>query len=126
MNTPYNKYLDNSEGPVLCIEVRHPVSYEQYTTMYIPSLTERYKKYGEVRVLYYYPEPDKFPGWEPEAAEEDLKNFTTHGKAVTKIALINAPYKVAQRWDLMSPLLGGPVREFEDGEFDEALAWIKS
>ena len=126
MDLKQNKIMPESEGPVLCLEVTQPVLLEAYNNMYIPALTSIYEQYGEVRILYYYPSPENFPGWEETAAAQDLKNFTEHGHNVKKVALVNAPNKVAQRWDLMSPLLGGEVREFSVEEFDTALKWIKA
>lgn len=125
MNQPENRVMEESEGPVLCLEVTTKVTLDAYQNMYIPALSDIFERFGEVRVLYYYPNPENFPGWEEEAAVEDFKNFTEYGHHVKKIALVNAPDKVAQRWDLLSPLLGGPVHEFGKDEFDKALQWIK-
>ena len=122
----YNRIMEESEGPVLCIEISQPVTLEAYNSMYIPALTKIFLEYGEVRVLYSYTDPENFPGWEPAAAEQDFENLTRHSQHAKKIALVDAPAKVVQRWRVMEPLLGGPVREFKKEQFDEALAWIKA
>lgn len=126
MSVKENRIMEESEGSLLCFEVIHPVMLDSYNSIYADVVTKLYEEYGEVRLLFFYPDPDNFPGWDPQAAAEDLQNHTKRGHIIKKVALINAPAKVAQRWQLIQPLLGGPAREFGEGKFDEALEWVKS
>ncbi len=125
MTEKENRLMEESEGPVLCIEVNSGVSSKLYNDMYLPAWKKAVEKYGEIRILFYYPTPDQFPGWEEKTAKQDLAHYTEHGRELKKVALVNAPSKVTQRWDLLTPLLGGNVREFEKTDFQEALKWIK-
>ena len=126
MTNENNKIMPETAGPVLCLEVRHKVREEFHSSTYIPLLEKMYKEHGEIRILYYYPEPESFPGWEEKAALNDFDYFTANGKRFAKIAIVNAPKNVAQRWDFMSPLLGGELREFDKSELNDAQNWIKS
>ena len=118
--------MPQSEGNVLCIEAKDIVTLDYYTNIFLKNLCKIFEDYGDARLLFYYPDPDNFPGWESAAAELDLSKFAEYSGRITKVALIDPPEKVSQRWDFRLPLLGGEFREFEKGELDQALDWIKS
>ena len=117
--------MSESSDSVLCLEVSHKVTHESYNNLYLPALRKIFEKYGEVRILYFYPDPERFPGWEESAAKQDLENVIEYGKHVGKIALVDAPDMVKKRWDLISPLLRGEVRNFSGKDLEKAVAWIQ-
>ncbi len=121
-----NRVLPESEGNVLCVEVAGKVTLAGYDKNYVPELERICRDYGELRLLCSYVDPDNFPGWEEKAAEKDLEKFTKHGHKVKKVALVNAPAKAALKWETIGAMGGGEVRKFKEGEFQEALAWVKA
>ena len=122
----FNRIMEESDGPVLCLEVTKPVTVDGYTKMYWPELESRFNQYGYAKILFHYTDPASFPGWESGAAELDMNRFAEYGRNIKKVALIDAPAKVVQRWELMRQMLGGEIRIFKTDEFDIALDWIKS
>ena len=122
-----NIIMPESKGNVLCIEVRGLVTYDYYIGMYLKNLRKILQDFGKARLLFYYPDPDHFLGWETKAADVDFSTFNDYAKDIEKIAIVNTPAIVSQRWDFRLPLLGGEFREFEKKEdLSEALAWIKN
>ncbi len=121
-----SRILPESEGPVLALEINEPVTFEIYNNFYLPALRDLFTRYNEVRVLYFYPAPDTFPGWEMEAADLDLKMKTEYGHFAKKVALVNAPPSAVQRWTLVKPLIGGEVKIYKKEELQDALAWVKA
>ncbi len=122
---PYNRILEQSEGPLLCIEVKEPVRLDAYKNSYLPHIEKNLAEFDHLDMLFYYPDRENFLGWEEEAADLNLQKFTEFGRKVHKIALVDAPEKVVLRWNLMQPLFGGEVKTFEKDQFDQALAWVK-
>ncbi|PZP55070.1 MAG: hypothetical protein DI586_07990 [Micavibrio aeruginosavorus] len=121
-----NKIMPESEGNVLCIEVRGLVTYEYYAGMYLENLKKIMEKHGKARLLFFYPDPENFIGWETKAADADFSTFNEYAKDIEKTAIINPPQIVSQRWDFRMPILGGEFREFETAQdLPEALEWIK-
>ena len=122
-----NKVMPESERNILCIEVHGLVTHEYYLEMYLKNLKNILQEYGKARLLFYYPDPKDFIGWEPEAADADFSTFNEYAENIEKTAIVNAPDIVSQRWDFRISLLGGEFREFESPEdLPAALKWIKS
>ncbi len=125
--TQQNKIMPESENNVLCIEVQGLVTYEYYTEMYLANLKKILEKFEKARLLFFYPDPDNFIGWENKAADVDFSTFNQYAKNIEKTAIVNPPAKVSQRWDFRMPVLGGEFREFDKAEdLPDALKWVKS
>ncbi len=126
MTEKTNHKMPESEGPLLCVEINAPITLEAYNDLYIPAMREIFEKYGEVRALYYYPDPDSCVTWEEKAAALDLQLTADKGHHVKKVALVNPPEKVIVRWMIKQPLLGGEVKIFDQSDLKEAVVWAKS
>ncbi len=121
-----NKIMPESEGNLLCIEVRGLVTYEYYIEIYLKSLKQILQDFGKARLLFFYPDPENFIGWEKKAADIDFSTFNEYAKKIEKTAIINPPKSVSQRWDFRMPILGGEFHEFEKAEdLPAAIEWIK-
>ena len=114
--------LPESEKEFLCFDVGHRVTVEEYQAVIKPGYQKVLDKNGEIKLLLNF--SVNFLGWDIEAASEDFDYMTSHGKALKKAALVNAPDPVVKRWTTMRPILGGDVKLFNN--FDEALAWLKA
>jgi hypothetical protein len=120
-----NRLMDESGGSLLCIEVHREVEYDYYTGKYLPEWDRIFGEYGELRLLFYYPEPELFIGWDERAAEMDFERHLQRGREVRRVALINPPDQVRARWHILKALIGGELRVFDPEEREAALAWVK-
>ena len=127
MNLQQSKTMPETEGNILCTEARGLVTYEYYVDIYLARLEKIIQEFGKARLLFFYPDPDNFKGWEKTAADVDFSKFNEYSQYIEKVALINPPKSVSQRWDFRMPILSGEFREFEKVEdLAEALEWIRA
>ena len=119
-----NRILPESEGNILCIEIRDKISTDFYHNTLEPAIGKILIENEYIKLLIVHMAPS--PGWEEEAAEKDLRNLAELGHRVQKIALINPPEKTIIKWTTLQPLLSGPVKIFERENMEDALVWIKS
>lgn len=119
----YNRILPESEGNILCLEIGERVTLRNYQEIFEPAMKNILAHHPEARAVISYTRP--FLGWDIDAAEHDIHTMANVGRNVKKVALIHPPESVINRWQILTPLLGGEVRIFEEGQFDEALAWVR-
>ena len=120
----YNRVLPESEGNVLCLEIGQRVTLDDYVNIFEPPMRAIVAKYSDARAVISYTRP--FLGWDIDAAEHDIATIAEVGRHVRRIALVHPTEQVAQRWLTFKPLFGGDVKIFNEGEFDNALAWAKA
>jgi hypothetical protein len=75
--------------------------------------------------LRLYVEMIGFDGFEPGGAWEELKLFFRHRDEISRIAFIVASRKEQWAGWIGEMIATGEAREFEIGEEDQAMAWLK-
>jgi hypothetical protein len=86
------------------------------------SLEEQLAHERAVRLLVVL---DRFEGWEPNAAWNDLRFYVSHGDAIERIAIVGE-----QRWHDLAMMFASadlrkaPVAFFHDQAAAEARAWL--
>lgn len=120
----YNRILPESEGNILCLEIGERVTLKNYQEIFEPAMKEILAHHTDARAVISYTRP--FLGWDIDAAEHDIQTMTAVGRNVKKVALVHPPESVISRWQILTPLLGGEVKVFEDGQFKDALDWVKA
>ena len=121
-----NRIMEQSEGPLLCVEAADAVTLDYYKNFYLPPLERIFAEFGHASILFYYPDRESFPGWSEEAADLNIEKLTEFGRKIRKVALIDPPEKVASRWKLLLPLISGELKIFGHGQLDDALAWVEA
>ena len=119
----YNRILPESEGNVLCLEIGERVTLENYRSIFEPAMKDILARHADAGAVISYTRP--FLGWDIDAAEHDIQTMTAMGRNVKKVALVHPPESVINRWHILKPLLGGEVKIFEEGQFADALAWVR-
>ncbi len=116
-----NEMMPETIRPALCYYARRIITPPLYA-QYVEQVELSIKEFGHFRILIKY---DRFPGWDSEAAEEDLNFYVTYGKYMKKMALVNAGEKEVMAKLMRKPLIGGELKIFSAAHFDKALTWIR-
>ncbi len=114
----------DSEGDLLCVKVEGVVNPDDYMAGFYEPFLAIVKKYGHYRLLVHY--TPEFEGWEAGAADMSLKSIIEYGPLARRIAYVNPPERKMLQVRLQRPIMGGEIRNFAEGQYGEALAWIRS
>lgn len=114
--------LPQTEGNVLGVRVSGTVTGDDYER-FRPVIDARVREHGAVRLLIHMHD---FDGWDDlEAMWEDAKLDAAHYADVERLAMVGE-----ERWQdwvtrLTDLLVPGDVRYFDEGDLDEAWAWVR-
>ncbi|MCA1298099.1 SpoIIAA family protein [Stappia indica] len=114
--------MKESEGALLGVHVSGLLHEADYR-MFLPTLEERFREYGKLRVLFYADE--SFEGWDLRAAWEDVSVGLKHASDFERMAVVGAPEWVNWCMKLSAFLMKGEIRIFARDEIDDAWAWVK-
>ncbi len=116
--------LPESSGNVLAIKGIDKLTADDYEKVFIPALTKLIEAEQKINVLFSFDE--NFHGWELGAAWDDIKFGMAHSKDFAKVALVGSPKWVAWITKLSMHLFNCQARTFDNDDFAEALAWLRS
>lgn len=115
--------LPDTDETTLCVEMKGLIRRQDYEKNFRNRILEIAKNHRRFNILISY--APSFKGWEPEAADLSLKSIMELGGKLRRHACINPPDTILFRNKLSSALFGGQTRYFDNGKYDEALAWVK-
>lgn len=115
--------LPDTDETTLCVEMKGLIRRRDYEKNFRNRILDITSKHRRFNVLIFY--ASSYKGWEPEAADLSLKSIMELGGKIRRQACINPPDTILFRNKLSSALFGGQTRYFDDGKYDEALAWVK-
>lgn len=115
--------LPESGGATVCMQFSGTITAEDHLIL-IETVERCVKDHGYVDLLLYY--NSSFNGWEPEAADANMKGIIEFGQFTRKLAYVNPPQKKIIQHKLTPDLFRGELRYFEESQLKDALLWIKS
>ena len=81
------------------------------------------ERYGKYRLLVEFDEG--FRGWEPEAADLNMRIIIECAQDCERVAYVNPPPGKILQMKLAPQLIGGQIRFYDLEDIEEALAWLK-
>ena len=115
--------LPESHANILGVKAAGELTSREMQEVLVPRLQALIQEHGQVRVLFFLDEDVQ--GWDLEALQPD--GFGRQDlKALQRIAVVGASWKVSLQMKLMAFLISGEVRTFSRAELGEAWAWIKA
>ena len=116
--------LQQSEGPVLGVEITGKVSLEEEKA-WIAQFDGLIEQHGKVSALVVLGEE---ASWGIEAGLEDLKWLMTHLKQLNRIAVVS--HSTVWKWLIaidspFAQLVGINEKHFEPSQIEAAWAWVK-
>jgi len=108
---------------VLWVKVSGTLSNEDYADL-VPSREKMIARFGKLKLLFEM-EPG-FTGWEPMAVWDDLKFSFSHRNDLERVAIVGSKKWEELAGKLWSALVQTEVKYFEQGEAEEALAWLRA
>lgn len=115
--------LPDSNETTLCLRLSGQVIAQDFDDYYHQEIKKRVETQGFFNLIVCY-DPD-YKGWTEEAAEQNLKSIFEMGSKPKKLAYVNPPMRKILLMKMTEKLLSGEIRYFEDGQYPEALKWIK-
>jgi len=114
--------MPESEGDALCFEFSSMITLDSYNLV-MKNVRERVGENGMFSLLFYY--TPSFKGWEPEAADANMKNIIEYGRNTRRLAYVNPPEKKIMQHKMAPGLFSGEVKYFSEEQLAEAIAWVK-
>ncbi len=107
---------------VVAVEVIGHVTKEDYESLLTPAVERAIAAEGKVKVLYLAGE--KFAGYSPAAAWEDMSLGMMHLTRFAGVAMVTDVAWLSTATRFLAPMVPCPVRVFPLSALDEAKAWI--
>jgi hypothetical protein len=109
-------------GKVLRVHVSETLSKEDYE-LFAPEVQRLIADHGKIRVLF---DMQAFRGWNAGALWEDIKFNLGHFNDIERLAMVGE--KKWQQWMAVfcKPFTTAKIRYFDQGEVDQAQAWLVS
>lgn len=115
--------LPESDDYTLCLQLTGLVSGDEFDRSYRDEIRQRIARNGYFNMLVHY---DRyFKGWEPDAADKNLKAIIELGPKAGKLAYVNPQPNKIMLMKLTQPIVSGEIRYFDEKELDQALKWVK-
>lgn len=111
--------LPDSDDQTLCLQMTGQITPDEFENKYRQEIEKRIDKNGYFNMLVYYDR--NFKGWDPQAAEMNLKAIITLGRKPRKLAYVNPQKSKIMLMKLAQPILEGEIRYFAEDELAEAL-----
>ena len=115
--------MTECKGRVLCYSIQGIVSLQDYES-FMKHLTDAVHEYGSINLLFYY--TPEFKGWQPEAADANMKAILDFGRSTDRLAYVNPPEKKIMQHKIAPELFGGEMKYFDKDKLAEAIEWIKA
>lgn len=115
--------LPESEGNLLCVQFSGLVNARDHEKAVSEPIREIIARHGSYRVLILY---RNFQGWEPDAADLNMKLILDCAPVCERVAYVNPPEKKILQMKLSQPLVLGEIRFFDADKLQEALDWMKT
>lgn len=116
--------LPETDDTALYIKVRGTITLDDYMEFFdipVKAIADRNGWYN----LYVDHDPS-FRGWAEDAACASFKCISEYGPRARRLAYINPPDSRRLLMKMLSPIMSAELRFFEDGQQDEAIAWMKA
>jgi hypothetical protein len=114
-------YTTNSDDTVLGFHITGKLSAEDYEEVLMPAIEAQIEANGKARILLKWDE--NFKGWEAKAMLDDARLGFAHWNDFEKIALVGAPKWLDIFLKIFDATSKGEVKTFEEGAYDQAMAW---
>ncbi|MDB5491020.1 MAG: hypothetical protein JWO78_869 [Micavibrio sp.] len=115
--------LPESNQTTLCLQLHDQVTADDFDHYYHQEIKKRIAANGYFNMIVTY--SADYKGWEPDAADLNLKSILELGNKPHKLAYVNPPKRKILLMKMAEPLLKGEIRYFEEGQYEDALKWIK-
>ena len=114
--------LPESSGNLLCLHFTGIVTLENHAVLCDKPLRAIVSKYGNYRFLALYKD---FAGWTTEAADNNFRLINDICHAAERLAYVNPPERKMLQLSLQRAALTPDMSFFDEGDLEEALAWIQ-
>lgn len=115
-------WQEEREANVVEIRVSGKLTHADYE-QFVPVIERRIAEKGKVRILL---QMDDFHGWEPTALWDDVRFDLRHFRDIERLAMIGDKAWEHGMAAFCKPFTSAEIRYFEQGQEDEARAWLKS
>ena len=115
--------LPESNETTICLMLHDHVVAEEFDKYYHQEIKKRVAANGYFNMIVTY--ATDYRGWEPDAADLNLRSIMELGSKPHKLAYVNPPKRKILLMKMAEPILKGEIRYFEDGGYQDALKWIK-
>jgi hypothetical protein len=114
--------LEKSSGNVIGFKLHGKATDEDYKERLIPELEKAIEEHGKIRVLW---DLERFEGWTPHAAWDDLIVGTKMFDDIERLAIVGD-----RKWErvmtkLIQPVTGLEARYFDHHKLQHAWDWLR-
>jgi|GEM_PF-1839326 len=122
-NFNHNGFHPKDRFGVICLRMSGVIDHIKLAQNLLPRLKRCYERHKEIRIAIYY---DNYQGWHEQEFASDALQLTPFRHHIRKVALINPPQDEAELFTTQWPTSHKKLRQFDDGQMDEALLWVNS
>lgn len=116
--------LPESTDTILCVRYTGTVTLADFTQYHYREMIKRVDENGYLKMVVCY--DNNYKGWEPDAADANLKSIVELAKKARKLAYVNPQKRKIFLMSMVHDLLeGAEIRYFESDDYESALAWVK-
>lgn len=115
--------LPDSNETTLCLQLHSHVTAEDFDKYCHQEIKKRVEANGYFNMIVHY--DSDYEGWEPDAADLNLKSIMELGSKPHKLAYVNPSKRKIMLMKMAEPIIKGEIRYFEEGQYQDALKWIK-
>jgi hypothetical protein len=115
--------LPDSNETTLCLQLHSHVTAEDFDQYCHQEIKKRVEANGYFNMIVHY--DSDYEGWEPDAADLNLRSIMELGSKPHKLAYVNPSKRKIMLMKMAEPILKGEIRYFEEGQYQDALKWIK-
>ncbi len=109
---------------VIALSAHGKVTHEDYERVLIPTVNEKIKAHGKVRLLYHL--GSDVTNFEMEAVWDDARTGMQHFTAFEKIAVVTDFLWIKDAVNIFGIFKPCPVKTFPNDEAGEARLWINA
>lgn len=115
--------LPETTDTTLCVRYSGALTVEDFDHYHHQELLKRREENGYFNLLVCY--DNDYSGWEPEAADANLKSIVELGKNARKLAYVNPHKRKIFLMRMVNDLVkDAEIRYFDGDDYAAAVAWI--
>lgn len=115
--------LPETTAQVLCVRYNGTVTADDFKQYHYQEMIKHADENGYLNMVVCY--DNDYIGWEPEAADANLKSIVELSSRARKLAYVNPQKRKIFLMRMVSDLLkDAEIRYFDSDEYAEAVKWV--
>lgn len=117
--------LPETSKETICLRYSGAITRDDFERYHHQELLKRTNENGYFNMVVYY--DNNYTGWEPDAADANLKSIVELAKNARKLAYVNPQKRKIFLMSIVNDLLQeAEIRYFDSDEYETAVEWAKA